>query len=641
MSTVGLPTEVSDLDLEKPLDGRYQVIQILATRIWGRTYLAQDLHRPSQPECVIQYLKPIPEIPDYPAIGRQHLTHAASLLEQLGRHPQIPQLLAYFETEYGFYSVQEFIHGHPLTFELAPRQPWTMSSVIQLLLDLLEPLAAVHQQGSWHGNLKPDNVIRQPDRQLVVIGFEQLRRSQQALLELWGQPITWNDSSAEGYQPPEHRWGLPSPASDVYAIGMMAIQALTGVPPAQLALDPVTQIGLWQAWLPSVPHQTDQGLIDWLNRMVCHDASRRYPTAIAALNDLQHLLQSLPLRSAQPEPPEITTITLPPLEVQTSDKDFVCCGDQLTNNDPALPDLWAATAQAEFYLTGIDLDDVCDDIASVLAEFEPEDGLELPLFPPAATQVADLTPVMPLLNPAIPEPEADNAIAASLHLGTGLAVVLTLSAGSLGVLNAHAAFHDRQTLETAIQHYQSGRFSEAVQLVQAIAPDSATYHSAQQTIAQWQQEQQTAQRSLQQAYDQAQQRHFTAALAFLQQIPANTPIHPLAQQKIAEYRHKQQIRAEVMLQKAFNRAELGDFLGAVSFLRQIPSTTRTYAVAQAKIHEYTEKHQFQTQTQFAIVTDSTTPTTLAPHSPPIRLPIDLNPGAYLREATPLMQVIQG
>ncbi|MGI0489086.1 protein kinase domain-containing protein [Pantanalinema rosaneae CENA516] len=636
MLTVGLPTEVSDLDLEKPLDGRYQVIQILASRAWGRTYLAQDLHRPSQPECVIQYVKPIPDIAAYPAIGRPHLTHAASLLEQLGRHPQIPSLLAYFETEYGFYSVQEFIHGHPLTFELAPRQPWTTEQVSQLLLDILEPLATVHQQGCWHGNLKPDNLIRQSDRQLVVIGFEQLRRSQQILLELLGQSVPCHSSPSHPYHPPEHHWGLPSPASDVYAIGMMAIQALTGVDPTQFAPDPVTQTIRWHDQLAPAIYQSNPGLIALLDRMVCDDASHRYPTAIAVLADLQPLINNLPLRSAAPSRPDITTITIPGLTIPPFPQDTDL---DLPTTD--FPDPWATTDDTEFCLTWTDLEDGLDGIATVLDEFDPEDDLDLPRFDPENPPRLDAD----LLQP---EPDADSSlppsgktIAASLHLGAGLAVALTVSASGLSLLNTDAAWNDTQTLEAAVQHYQAGRLSEAMQLVQAIAPESSAHPSAQQTIAQWQQEQQAARRSLQHAYDQAQQRHFTAALAFLQQIPTQSPIHPLAQQKIAEYTHKQQIRAEVMLQKAFNRAELGDFLGAISFLRQIPSTTRTYAVAQTKIREYTEKHQLQTQTQIAIVTDSPTQTTIAPDSPPIRLPIDLNPGTYLREVTPLMQAIQG
>ncbi|HEY9616986.1 MAG TPA: hypothetical protein V6C64_09105 [Microcoleaceae cyanobacterium] len=636
MSTVGLQTEVSDLDLEKPLDGRYQVIQILATRTGGRTYLAQDLHRPSQPECVIQYLKPIPEIPDYPAIVRQHLTHAASLLEQLGRHPQIPQLLAYFETEYGFYSVQEFIHGHPLTFELIPRQPWTPEQVLQLLIDTLEPLAFVHQQGSWHGNLKPDNIIRQPDLQLVLIGFEQLRRSQQALLELLGQSIDWNPSLTNCYQPPEQQWGLPSPVTDVYAIGVLAIQALTGIAPTDFAIDSVTQNLLWQDRLAPDLQLTE--LSEFLNQMVCHDASQRYPTAIVALNDLQHILQSQPLRSAEPDEPEITTITMPTPELAPCRKTIADDRPPVTEED--VTDLWAEEP-SEFCLTFTDLDDTDQDMAAVLDEFEPEDSLELPLFHPEVPTTPDIVATEAESDPLTEAALSDDAIAAARHLGTGLAVVLALSAGGLTALHANSAFNDAQTLEAAIQHYQAGRLTEAVQLVQTIAPDSATYGSAQQTIAQWQHDQQAAKRSLQQAYNQAQQRHFTAALDFLQQIPANTPIHPLAQQKIAEYSHKQQIRAEVMLQKAFNRAELGDFLGAVSFLRQIPSTTRTYAVAQEKIREYTQKYQFQTQAQLAIVTHSNTQTAIAPTSPPIRLPMNLNPGTHLREATPLMQVIQG
>jgi hypothetical protein len=96
---------------------RYRAIKPLAQGGFGRTLLAEDEYKPSKPYCVIKQL--------YPQ-GQNNAGKAAELfqqeavrLEQLGKHPQIPELLAHFEQDNRHYIVQEFIDGQNLAEELA------------------------------------------------------------------------------------------------------------------------------------------------------------------------------------------------------------------------------------------------------------------------------------------------------------------------------------------------------------------------------------------------------------------------------------------------------------------------------------------------------------------------------------------
>lgn len=101
------------------LDGRYKIRQKLAEGGFGETYRARDLKRPGHPLCVVKRLHPQHTNPKI----RQFFDQEAAILERLGRHDQIPQLLAHFQEGNEFYIVQEFIEGQPLSVEIQPGKP--------------------------------------------------------------------------------------------------------------------------------------------------------------------------------------------------------------------------------------------------------------------------------------------------------------------------------------------------------------------------------------------------------------------------------------------------------------------------------------------------------------------------------------
>jgi len=70
--------------------------------------------------------------------------------QKLGRHAQIPQLLAYFEEDEEFYLVEEFIKGHCLKNELIIGKRFPDFTVVNLLKDILGILAFIHKQGVIH-----------------------------------------------------------------------------------------------------------------------------------------------------------------------------------------------------------------------------------------------------------------------------------------------------------------------------------------------------------------------------------------------------------------------------------------------------------------------------------------------------------
>ncbi|MEB3356197.1 MAG: tetratricopeptide repeat protein [Synechococcales bacterium] len=304
---------------DKPLGGRYQLVACLGEGGFGQTFRAQDLHLPGQPLCVVKQLKPQVKSAQDLLVARRLFDTEAKVLYELGNHPQIPRLLAHFEDNQEFYLAQELIEGHPLSDELTTPNRWSNAQVVALVGDILGTLAFVHQNRVIHRDIKPSNLIRrQRDNRIVLIDFGAVKQVSTQFVSA-NTGITHTISiGTHGYMPNEQLAGTPQFSSDIYAVGMIGIQALTGRHPKMLAADPRTGEIDWHRHAP----QAHAGLRDVLDKMVRYDFRSRYITAADALADLQALPESLSqaippiVGFAPPEPSESgepqAKISLPP-----------------------------------------------------------------------------------------------------------------------------------------------------------------------------------------------------------------------------------------------------------------------------------------------------------------------------------------
>jgi serine/threonine protein kinase len=213
----------------------------------------------------------------------------AETLERLGTHDQIPRLLAYFEEDEEFFLVQDLIEGHTLTHELKPHQSWTEAQVLQMLQDVLNILLFVHDQGVIHRDVKPDNLIRRwHDGKLVLVDFGTVKqiRTQQMLP---GHASVTIAVGTPGYMPTEQHHGKPRHSSDLYALGIIGIQASTGLGPSQFQEDPETGEIIWRPWC-----QLGDELAAVLTKMVRYHFRERYPSARDVLAALDGLLNRYP-----------------------------------------------------------------------------------------------------------------------------------------------------------------------------------------------------------------------------------------------------------------------------------------------------------------------------------------------------------
>ncbi len=270
--------------LDSLLKDRYKLISVLGTGGFGQTYLAVDLADAEQSRCVVKQFKPAKEDASFLEIARRLFDTEAQILERLGKHPQIPTFLEFFEEADQFYLVQEFIDGYPLNDEFSPFHRLTEAEAIELLRDVLGILEFVHSQQVIHRDIKPSNLIRRrSDDKVVLIDFGAVKEIRTQLLSETEQKFTVGIGT-QGYTPGEQLAGRPRYCSDLYALGTTVIQGITGIQPVQLATDPETGELIWQAQAP-----IGLGLQRVLERMVRYHFSQRYQSAREVLEALDRL----------------------------------------------------------------------------------------------------------------------------------------------------------------------------------------------------------------------------------------------------------------------------------------------------------------------------------------------------------------
>jgi serine/threonine-protein kinase len=316
--------------MDQLLGGRYQFIRVLESNAFGQTYLAEDLRADNQAKCVVKRLQVNSKNPRTQRFVSILLKKKAETLSGF-TFEQTPKILNFFEDPSGFYLVEEYIDGVPLSEAIAESSPMEEDKVASLIQEILEVLLVVHGWGVIHRCLKPENLIRRfSDQKLVLIGFgifkeisAQVMRSQQPT----GQAAP---SITSAYLPPEHTQGPLQFNSDIYAAGMIGVHALTGLSEGDLfKLRSLTTNGaapprlLWRE-----KATVSSSLADIIDRMIHPNASQRYQMVADALNDIKRFVQGeeiqpMEMRMPSESPPTVLQRPMPQSSSSTSSKPWL------------------------------------------------------------------------------------------------------------------------------------------------------------------------------------------------------------------------------------------------------------------------------------------------------------------------------
>ncbi len=270
---------------------RYQIIKQLGSGGVGETYLAEDLNIPITPKplWVVKRLQPKMFSPEIIRLFKQE---AAVLYNLSKEHSQIPKLSEYFTVNeqfnyLEFYLIQEFIEGHDLTQEIYPGKTFTEGEAVKLLEEILNILQYVHSKGVIHRDLKPSNIMRRDrDQKLVLIDFGTVKEVGSLIVNNEGKTQSTIAIGTPGYMPSEQSMGRPNYSSDIYALGIILIEALTGLKPMDFPMDQNHEI----QWRDRTKVSNYLGNI--IDRMVRYDFRQRYPDVSSVMKDLNPLISS-------------------------------------------------------------------------------------------------------------------------------------------------------------------------------------------------------------------------------------------------------------------------------------------------------------------------------------------------------------
>ena len=258
---------------------RYRAVSLLGQGGFGRTFLAIDEFKPSKPRCVVKQF--LPEVKGKNALKKatELFEREAARLDELGKHQQIPELLACFNQEERKYLIQEFIDGDDLSKELETQGVFSQQKIEELLNDLLSVLDFVHSNNVIHRDIKPENIIRRKkDNKLVLVDFGAAKETIGANTSATGTII-----GSAAYIAPEQAVGKAKFASDLYSLGATCLHLLTDIEPTEL-FDVAEGEWIWRDYLQD--NEIDYELSHVLDKLVEGATKKRFQSVSEVLEVL-------------------------------------------------------------------------------------------------------------------------------------------------------------------------------------------------------------------------------------------------------------------------------------------------------------------------------------------------------------------
>lgn len=288
--TIAGVTEMDSADQETGvLAGRYQVIRQLGEGGMAEIFHARDQNL--QREVAIKLLRPAyTDDPAFRTRFQQEARAAANLL-----HPNIVTIYDFGRDENRYFIVMEYVEGTDLKTLLRRRGRLPPEQAVELMIQISAGVGYAHRAGLVHCDLKPHNLLVTPDRRVKIADFGIARalaaiRPDEHHDTVWGSPLYFAPEQAAG--------GPPSPASDVYSLGVVFYEMITGRTPFQ-AGDSALLTEMHQRIAPTPPRvlapELPEAVEQIILKVLAKEPAARYRTA----DQLGRVLQNIAEPSRQ------------------------------------------------------------------------------------------------------------------------------------------------------------------------------------------------------------------------------------------------------------------------------------------------------------------------------------------------------
>ncbi|MEO0395207.1 MAG: serine/threonine-protein kinase [Cyanobacteria bacterium P01_A01_bin.137] len=268
-----------------PLGARYNVLRELGEGGFGRTYLAEDLHRFKE-LCVLKEFVPQIDDPALLAKAQELSEREAKVLYQL-QHGQIPKFRELMREGGQLFLVQDYVEGATYRGLLQSRQDhgghFSETEITQLLYQLLPVLDYIHNLDIIHRDISPENLIlRSQDGLPVLIDFGSVKQIAATVEQELAVEANQTRIGKAGYVPPEQfHSGSVDATSDLYGLAATLVVLATGKEPQEL-YDVYESVWNWERFI-----SLGEPINRVLKKMLAPSPAQRYPSATAVIQALQ------------------------------------------------------------------------------------------------------------------------------------------------------------------------------------------------------------------------------------------------------------------------------------------------------------------------------------------------------------------
>lgn len=273
------------------LSNRYRLLERLATGGMGEVWRAEDelLGR----DVAIKILKD-----EYAGDETFRIRFRAEARNTAGlSHPGIAQMYDYGEQADIAYLVMELVPGQPLSEILYRNERLSPEVTLEIIAQAARALQAAHDADLIHRDIKPGNLIVDPDGLVKVTDFGIARVVNAATMTQTGTVL-----GTAQYVSPEQAEGRPlTPATDVYSLGIVAYECLSGHTPFTGESAVAIALAHVRDEPPALPEDVPGGVRDLIGRCLSKDPEHRPPSAGELSNVAYMARESLRMGDTGPE----------------------------------------------------------------------------------------------------------------------------------------------------------------------------------------------------------------------------------------------------------------------------------------------------------------------------------------------------